>query len=246
MGSGRPAISGSRRLHTATRKMTFAVLICIAFILAEPPTSRAQQARSATDSSSRSEVFKTCSFDADDGVRISYHAGTVRAGSSEPPFSMCFARPQLKRDVSSAKRSGLHNRDGYVTLNGEGSISVIISAKTTDAIEEFDGAGFRKGPDGKWSFHGNPVTTGEVKFKELRTTALPEAGGITLVGRQIELGFTQTGAPISFLAAFIVRETADFFVETSIAFDPKVSPQIGDLYIRDLINIVQSVRIARK
>jgi hypothetical protein len=122
-------------------------------------------------------------------------------------------------------------------------VTILIYRKRHEFVEEAKDYGFAFLKTGKWQFKGNPVTIGNIRFRNLSTSVLPEERGITLVGRQTEAGFTQKGDPITFKAVNIVRETPDFFVYTNIAFMVGAPIKRCDEITQALVGMVQSVRV---
>lgn len=137
------------------------------------------------------------------------------------------------------------SKAGFLSM-GDTNVSLIIVRDYGSLINQAaDQSGFERKTDGDWKFIGLPFSLGKLlKYRKLSFEKINNGKDTTLVGRQMEYGTDQTGTPMTFEGVHVLRTSPTYAISINMPFDPSVSAITRNEVVKDMIQVVNSVRPA--
>jgi hypothetical protein len=181
----------------------------------------------AVESSTFAKAFRNCDFQFTDTTQVN------RVKKPDGGLS-------LHRDGAC---SYYLNISSFSTLGDQDVVLMIVNQYGNLINQSIAQSGFEKKSDGTWSFIGNSFSIGKlIKYQKLTFNEVNNGQDITLAGRQIEHGTDQTGTPITFEGVHVLRLSPTYAISIDMPFDASTPIATRDEVVKDLIELVDSVR----
>lgn len=213
------------QINIAVKRLIFAALVFTTTMCAWCQTNDRNQPNSdAKSDDAFQKAFSDCTFQFSDTDHIKR--------ASSPSNGLGY-----HRDGTCAYYLDTSSFDTY----GGSRTSLYITNKYIN--EKIDQSGFIKKPDGQWKFKRESFSLGKLlKYEKLNFAKTTNDSDTTLVGRQIEHGTDQTGNPTTFEGVHVLRLSPTYAIAINMPFGPDVTPTERDEVVKDLVQIVNSVK----